>query len=230
MGSRALVIEGLEKRFAHRTVLRAVNLTVDQGGCAAIIGQSGAGKTTLLRLIAGLDTPEAGTIAIDGTIVFAPGTRVPPHRRKVGMVFQDLALWPHLKAWENVEFMLPATLRSRNVRRDRARQWLTTVRLPNRDDAYPHQLSRGEQQRVALARSLAGEPRLLLLDEPFSSLDGELKTQMTALVAELHVQLAVTLLYVSHARDELRGFARQIFLLAEGALNDVTKQQALWAS
>lgn len=138
------------------------------------------------------------------------------------MVFQDLALWPHLKAWQNVEFMQPASIRPRRARRDRAREWLARVRLEHRADAYPHELSRGEQQRLALARSLAGEPRLLLLDEPFSSLDGELKTQMVALVAELHVPLGVALVYVSHTRDELRGFANKVLRLEEGRLSDVT--------
>jgi iron(III) transport system ATP-binding protein len=222
MSARALTIEGLVKRFADRTVLREVHFDVDEGHCAAVIGRSGAGKTTLLRLIAGFANADAGTIRIHGRTVTSPGVQVPPHERKVGMVFQDLALWPHLKAWQNVEFMQPASIRPRRARRDRAREWLARVRLEHRADAYPHELSRGEQQRLALARSLAGEPRLLLLDEPFSSLDGELKTQMVALVAELHVPLGVALVYVSHTRDELRGFANKVLRLEEGRLSDVT--------
>jgi iron(III) transport system ATP-binding protein len=222
MPACALTIEGLVKRIGDRTVLRDVHVAVEEGQCAAVIGPSGVGKTTLLRLIAGFVTAEAGTIRIQGKTVAGDGVQVPPHERKVGMVFQDLALWPHLRAWQNVEFMLPTTIRTRSARRDRACEWLAKVGIEHRADAYPHELSRGEQQRLALARSLAGEPRLLLLDEPFSSLDAELKTRMVRLVGDLHVPLGIALIYVSHTRDELRGFANRVFRLEEGQLSDVT--------
>ena len=144
-----------------------------------IVGPSGSGKTTLLRMIAGLESPDDGEIWLDGRHVSAPRRIVvAPHARRIGFVFQDLALWPHMSVRDHLEFVLKAARVSRQERVDWTRDVLTLVRIADMADRYPHQLSGGEQQRVALARALVGRPRLLLLDEPLSSLDPELRTAL----------------------------------------------------
>ena len=166
-----LDIRGLGKSFNGHTVLDHIDLNVPVGSTTAVVGSSGCGKTTLLRLIAGFETPDTGAVSISGRQVASPERSVAPHRRSVGYVAQDGALFPHLTVGQNIAYGLPGAARSRDVR-DRVTDLLETVSL---DASYasrrPHQLSGGQQQRVALARALARRPVLMLLDEPFSALD-----------------------------------------------------------
>ena len=176
MNTAAVGISGVSKRLGSHPALTAVSLVVPPGGAVVILGPSGCGKTTLLRLIAGLEVPDAGTITIHGTLVSAPGrTLVPPNVRGIGFVFQDLALWPHLTVAEHLGFVLGSMRVPRAQRRPHIQQALDMVRIGTLRDRHPHQLSGGEQQRVALARALVSHPRVLLLDEPLSSLDADLR-------------------------------------------------------
>jgi iron(III) transport system ATP-binding protein len=221
MDHQALVIQNLAKDFAGRRVLDNVSLAVGEGECLALVGPSGCGKTTVLRLIAGLDDADFGCIRLDGLVASNPGVVLAPNQRGVGMVFQDLALWPHLTACQNVEFMLPSTVRGRKSRMEKAKSILRTVQMDNNLDHPPHQLSRGQQQRVALARALANEPAILLLDEPFASQDAKLKMQMVDLVGGIRRSTSMTVIYVTHTTEEIPRLADRVATIEAGTIRQV---------
>ena len=221
MDGATLTIEKLAKSFDGRKVLVEIGLSARPGECVALVGPSGSGKSTLLRLVAGLDEADSGCIRINGDVASNPRVLLPPNRRRVGMVFQDLALWPHMTALDNVEFMVPSAIRGRKQRRDKAAELLNSVHLNGRAASVPHELSRGQQQRVALARALASDPALLLLDEPFSSLDQELRVQMIELVHDIHRARGVTMVYVTHTTDELPRLADHVLRLHDGVLAEM---------
>jgi iron(III) transport system ATP-binding protein len=199
----AITLTDVTKRFASHVALDSVSLEVPPGTAAVVVGPSGCGKTTMLRIIAGLDMPDSGQVALDGaTVSAAARLDVPPHRRKLGFVFQDLALWPHLTVRQNLEFVLGSMALSRPERDRRAQDALALVRIQELARRYPHQLSGGEQQRVALARAIVREPRVLLLDEPLSSLDPELRAELRSELARLHRALGLTTVYVTHDRQD----------------------------
>jgi ABC-type Fe3+/spermidine/putrescine transport system ATPase subunit len=196
-------VRRVTKRYDGSPVVDSVSLEVHAGESVVIVGPSGSGKTTLLRMIAGLESPDDGEVWLDGRHVSAPRRiLVPPYARRVGFVFQDLALWPHMTVRDHLEFVLKAARVSRQARAARVLDVLTLVRIAEMADRYPHQLSGGEQQRVALARALVGRPRLLLLDEPLSSLDPELRTALRAELLRLKGAFDVTMIYVSHDRED----------------------------
>ena len=214
---------GVTRRYGSRPVVDRVSLDVPAGEALVILGPSGSGKTTLLRLAAGLEAPDDGEIWLDGRQVARAGqSLVPPHARRVGLVFQDLALWPHL----TVRAQLAFVLRSVGVRKDawdeRVEQVLGLVRIDSLRNRYPHELSGGEQQRVALARAIVAEPRLLLLDEPFSSLDPELRQALRAELARLQRTLAMTTVYVTHDREDARVLADRVTAMRAGRIDTVT--------
>lgn len=221
-----LKVAQLEKRLGKQEVLRSVNLHVDEGECLALFGPSGCGKTTLLRLIAGLDEADAGTVALNGTVASDPRVRMAPRKRRIAMVFQDLALWPHMTALGNVEFVIPRALKGRGARRGRAREILDSVHLERHRDKHPHELSGGEQQRVAIARALAQEPRILLLDEPFSSLDAELKASMLTLIREIHRSRQLTIIYVTHVGADIPGLADRVAVMRDGQIVETLPAEA----
>ena len=171
-----LRVEGVSKSFDSSTaVLAGVDLSVPAGSTLALLGPSGCGKTTLLRIVAGLETPDSGTVTLDDQVLSGPGVFVAPERRRIGMVFQDWALFPHLSVGRNVGFGLPRGERKESPRISEA---LAMVGLAGLDNRSPATLSGGQQQRVALARALAPRPTMLLLDEPFSNLDASLRGQV----------------------------------------------------
>jgi molybdate transport system ATP-binding protein len=197
-------------------------------GITAVIGPSGAGKTTLLTTVAGLVTPDAGRIVLDGVALFddARSVSVPAHSRRVALVFQSLALFPHLSAWENVAYGLPGGPRA--TRRERALRWLERAQVAHRADRLPSSLSGGEAQRVALARALASEPRALLLDEPFSALDDELRGQLGADLRALVAQLNIPALLVTHHREDAASLGSRTLALSHGRVVDEVAARTPW--
>ena len=209
MTSPFLRLAAVTKRYGGHGGIEDVSLEISAGESVVVVGPSGSGKTTLLRLVAGLERPDAGEIWLDGRRVAEPGRNtVPANDRKVGFVFQDLALWPHLSAFANVEFAAHSAGHSGTERTSRINEILRLCRVePLLADRYPHQLSGGEQQRVALARALVGSPQLLLLDEPFSSLDRELRVMLRMELASLRRQLQLTAIYVTHDLEDAEALA-----------------------
>jgi len=220
----ALSVAQVSKRVGAHQALADVSLEVSAGEAVVIVGPSGCGKTTLLRLIAGLEVPDTGTIAAHGARVAGPGHNLlPPHERGVGFVFQDLALWPHLTVGGNLGFVLESGHVARAERAPRAQQALDMMRIGHLAGRYPHQLSGGEQQRVALARALVGQPRVLLLDEPFSSLDSELRAALRTELHQLRRELRVTMVYVTHDREDAAALADDVVEMRAGRIVSVVR-------
>jgi ABC-type Fe3+/spermidine/putrescine transport system ATPase subunit len=217
--SPALAIRHVTKRFGSHRALDSVTFDAARGECVVILGPSGCGKTTLLRLIAGLEVPDDGEIWLNGVQVAGPRrSLLPPHRRGIGFVFQDLALWPHLTVEKNLHFVLGSLGISRADRAARAANALKLVVVDHLSARYPHQLSGGEQQRVALARALVGRPRVLLLDEPLSSLDPELRATLRAELQRLRHALDVTTVYVTHDREDAAVLADRVVEMRAGRI------------
>ena len=214
-----LQITNLRKNFGGAEVLKGVNLDVAQGRSTAIVGPSGSGKTTLLRLIAGFASPSAGRIALGGEEVAGPSTWLPAHKRSVGYVAQDGALFPHLSVGANIAFGLPLRGKAAALR---VGELLEMVSM---DTSYakrrPHQLSGGQQQRVALARALARQPQLMLLDEPFSALDAGLRVATRRAVSQTLKQAGVTTILVTHDQSEALSFADQVAVMRDGKLAQI---------
>jgi iron(III) transport system ATP-binding protein len=214
--------EGLYKSFGPTEVLRGVTLDVPSGSLTAILGKSGSGKTTLLRLLAGFERADAGTITIGGVTVDDGRTYVAPEHRRIGYVPQDGSLFPHLTIAANVAFGLP--------RRDRARavELLDAVGLGDMRKRYPHQLSGGQQQRVALARALAIEPAVVLLDEPFASLDAGLRASVRADVQRIFREAGTTAILVTHDQDEALSIADRVAVLRDGRIAQYAPPEDLY--
>ena len=224
----ALTVHGITKSFGATPVLTGVDLHVPAGSFTALLGPSGCGKTTLLRLVAGFDDPDGGTIAVGERTVAGAGRSVPARSRGIGFVPQEGGLFPHLSVAANVSFGLP-----RRQRRDRARvaALLDLVGLPtDLADRAPHQLSGGQQQRVALARALAPEPALVLLDEPFSSLDAALREETRAAVAAALAEAGATTVLVTHDQAEALSMADQVAVMRGGRLVQLTDPRTLYRS
>ncbi|MGK0674734.1 MAG: ABC transporter ATP-binding protein [Halothiobacillaceae bacterium] len=212
------VIEVVELayRYSDKPLLEGVNFTLDEGEIGCLLGPSGCGKTTVLRLIAGFEAPTAGRIRLGGQVVSQPGAVLPPEQRAIGMVFQDYALFPHLTVAQNIAFGLGHL--HRESRQQRVRDMLDTVGLAGRDRAYPHELSGGQQQRVALARALAPHPKLLLLDEPFSNLDVDLREKLALEVREILKREGITALMVTHDQHEAFAMADVMGVMHQGRI------------
>jgi iron(III) transport system ATP-binding protein len=211
-----LELRDVSRRFPGVAALERLSLTVEAGRIGCLLGPSGSGKSTALRCIAGFERPDAGEILAGGERLSGAGTWVPPERRRIGMVFQDFALFPHLDATANVAFGLRDA--DRGARRRRAAELLELVGLAAEARRYPHELSGGQQQRVALARALAPRPRLVLLDEPFSNLDADVRTGLAQSVRAALVAEGATALLVTHDQREAFAIADEIGVLRAGQL------------
>ncbi len=212
--TEGISVRGVSKRFGATPVLREVELDVAPGRVVALLGPSGCGKTTLLRLVAGLDRADEGEIRVGDRILAGPGSWVAPERRRVGMVFQDWALFPHLTVAGNVGYGLPR----RERRSGRVEETLELVGLAGLGDRMPGTLSGGQQQRVALARALAPRPSVLLLDEPFSNLDTSLRAAVRSEVHRLLVELAITTVFVTHDQEEAFVLGDEVAVMHKGRI------------
>lgn len=219
----------VDKDLGGRPVLSGISFEVAAGEHVAVLGPSGCGKTTLLHLLAGLDTPGAGSIAIEGRTV-SEGGRIltAPHRRGIGMVFQDLALWPGLSALENVMAGMPAIGQNRGKRRDEAGRMLALCGMACLECRKPSQLSAGQQQRVALARAMAVKPRLLLLDEPFTGLDLTVKEDLLREIGDMATRFGATLVLVSHDPWEVATLCSRAVVLEDCVVAEQGDIEQLW--
>jgi iron(III) transport system ATP-binding protein len=226
VSAAAVAVRNVTKRFASHQALDGVTLDVAARESVVILGPSGCGKTTLLRLIAGLDVPDSGEIWMGDVQVASPGrSLLPPYRRQIGFVFQDLALWPHMTVARNLQFVLEALKVPRAQRHRRIDDVLKLVRIDGFAARYPHELSGGEQQRVALARALVGSPRLLLLDEPLSSLDTELRAAIRTELVRVRRTLLLTTIYVTHDREDAAVLADRVIEMRAGRIVAATENR-----
>lgn len=214
--AQGLQVEALSHRFGDRLVVDHVALAIAPGEVHCLVGPSGCGKTTTLRLVAGLETLQTGTITLNGRLLAGPGVCLPPERRKVGLMFQDFALFPHLRVGENIAFGLTGLDRRR--REARTAELLAKVNMSAYARAYPHTLSGGEQQRVALARALAPEPELMLLDEAFSALDTTLRAQVRDETLGLLRDAGTPTLLVTHDAEEAIRVGDRIHAMQHGRI------------
>ncbi|GAA0273888.1 ABC transporter ATP-binding protein [Alteraurantiacibacter aestuarii] len=214
---KAVELRGVVKRYGPTLAADHVSLTAKQGSFTTLLGPSGCGKTTLLRLIAGLEQPDEGEILIGGRSMAG----VPLHKRKIGLVFQNYALFPHLSVHENIAFGLRYHGIDKGEEQDRVLAMLDLVRLPGRGDARPGMLSGGQRQRVALARALVIEPDVLLLDEPLSALDANLRDEMRIELRAIQERLGVTTIFVTHDQGEALAMSDAIAVLRSGRLQQV---------
>jgi iron(III) transport system ATP-binding protein len=209
-----VAVRGISKSFGGPPVLRDVDLRVGAGRIVALLGPSGCGKTTLLRIIGGLERPDHGTVTVGSRVLVGEGRPVPPEKRRIGMVFQDWALFPHLSVARNVAYGLPRD----GDRPGRVDEALAMVGLAGLGERMPGTLSGGQQQRVALARALAPRPSVLLLDEPFSNLDTALRVQVRSEVHELLARLGITTVLVTHDQEEAFVLGDEVAVMSEGCI------------
>jgi len=206
----------LEKRYGRTTALHQATFRVPPERLLAVIGPSGSGKTTLLRLIAGLEKPDGGQIRLNSVVVSGPETLVPSYRRNLSMIFQDLALWPHMTVSEHLQFAVPE---GRHADASAiVRTFLQKLHLDRLQARYPAQLSGGEKQRLAIARALISSPSYLLMDEPFSQLDFRLRKEMHAWLQTIQQETPLTVVYVTHSLDEVMLMADDVLVLDKGAV------------
>ena len=225
-------VKQISKRFGDFQALSDIQLTIEDGEFIAILGPSGCGKTTLLRLLAGFETPTIGEITMDGKIVATPKSVVPPEERNVGMVFQSFALWPHMNVKEHIHFPLQHHRFVKQELKDnidaRVQEVLDIVELGALGERMPGELSGGQKQRVSLARAIAPEPKLLLMDEPLSSLDAELRMEMRREIQKLHQITKASIVYVTHDQGEALAMADRIVVMNQGRIEQVGTPEEIY--
>jgi iron(III) transport system ATP-binding protein len=225
-----LVVEGLEKVYPEGSrALGGVSFSVEPGVFMVLLGPSGSGKTTLMRAVAGIERASAGTISIGSKLVAGPGHHVPPERRELAMVFQDYALWPHLRVRDNVAYALRRRRLGKDESARRTSEMIGRVGLSHLSHRFPSELSGGEQQRVALARALVGDTGLLLCDEPLSNLDADLRERMRVQISSLVREAGTTAIYITHDQQEAFALADQIGVLELGHLVQMGTPEDVYA-
>ncbi|QEN87786.1 ABC transporter ATP-binding protein [Labrys sp. KNU-23] len=212
-----LEITGLQKSFGANQVVKRFDLSVQKGEFITLLGPSGCGKTTVLRMVAGFESPSAGSIRMDGKEI----TGLAPNQRNVGMVFQAYALFPNMTVAENIGFGLKIAKKSQSEIDARVKQMLEMIKLPQIADRYPFQLSGGQQQRVALARAIAVRPKILLLDEPLSALDAKIRVSLRDEIRVLQQELGITTLFVTHDQEEALSMSDRIVVMSAGQMEQV---------
>lgn len=220
----SLQLVDLGKSFGAATVLKNVSITADAGSFVSLLGPSGCGKTTTLNIIAGFETPDSGDVLLDGASVMG----VPPHRRHFGMVFQSHALFPHMTIAQNVAFPPQMQGISKQETQKRVSRALELVRLEHMSEKYPRQLSGGQQQRIGIARALAAEPRIVLMDEPLSSLDAQLRRDMQSELRRIQRTVGSTVIYVTHDQEEAMALSDQMVLMSSGRIEQAGRPEDLY--
>jgi iron(III) transport system ATP-binding protein len=221
-------LRGLTKRYGELAVVNDISLTIEHGRLACLLGPSGCGKTTTLRLIAGFVEPSAGEIRVGNSLVSSPARTVPPERRNMSMIFQSYALWPHMTVAENVAYGLKLRKMDRATVARKLGAILATTHLGELADRYPGELSGGQQQRVALARALVVEPETLLLDEPLSNLDANLREEMRFEIRRLHDEYRYTTVYVTHDQSEAMTTADVIAVMNAGKIEQAGSPEEIY--
>lgn len=221
-----LIVDRVSVSYGAAPVVSDISLSLEEGAIGCLLGPSGCGKTSLLRAIAGFEPVASGEIRLGGRVVSRPGETMPPEQRNVGMVFQDFALFPHLSVADNIGFGLRSLDRGR--RADRVRELLDLVGLEGQGRVYPHELSGGQQQRVALARAMAPRPSILLMDEPFSAIDPDLREQLASEIRAMLLRDGMTAILVTHDQMEAFAMADVIAVLGEGRLRQIGTASALY--
>ena len=221
-------LRGLTKRYGAQAVVDDVSLTIDHGRLVCLLGPSGCGKTTTLRLIAGFVEPSAGEIRVGEQLVSSPARTLPPERRNMSMIFQSYALWPHMTVAQNICYGLQLRKLDRNTISAKLKAILATTHLEQLADRYPGELSGGQQQRVALARALIVEPETLLLDEPLSNLDANLREEMRFEVRRLHDEYRYTTVYVTHDQSEAMTTADLIAVMNHGRIEQAGSPEEIY--
>jgi iron(III) transport system ATP-binding protein len=223
-------LDRLRKQFGKAVAVNDISVEFRDGEMTSVLGPSGCGKTTTLNLIAGFLDPDGGTIRFGDRLIVdaASGVTVPPNKRSLGMVFQSYALWPHLRVAENVAYGLRMHKVPRARREDAVKRSLQRVRLEQYADRFPHQLSGGQQQRVALARAIAYSPQILLFDEPLSNLDAQLREEMRLELKNIHREIGITAIYVTHDQAEAMSLSDRIAVMGDGQILQVGSPRELY--
>lgn len=224
MNRIAVRCQDLSKSFNHTPAVNGIDLELEQGSFLALLGPSGCGKTTLLRLIAGFETPDRGTVEVAGRPVATLSIFIPPEKRRVGIVFQDYALFPHLSVGDNIAY----GLRRDTNRKARVEEMLSLVGMNGYGGRMPHELSGGEQQRVAIARALAPEPKVVLLDEPFSNLDADLRTRIRSEVKGILACAGASVIFVTHDQEEAMFMGDRVGVMNKGKLEQLDTPEAIF--
>jgi iron(III) transport system ATP-binding protein/putative spermidine/putrescine transport system ATP-binding protein len=219
-------IRQLSKQIDSGFALQDVSLEVARGECLALFGPSGCGKTTTLRLIAGFERPDRGAVVINGRQVSTPRKQLPPHARNLSMVFQDLALWPHMSVAQHLGFVLKGRIKGNVAIQEKVGRMLETIRLEHHAEVYPHQLSGGQRQRLALARALVVDPEILLLDEPLSSLDSHLRSLLLRDMRQLIRTHGMTTVFVTHDLQEAVYLSNRIAYMRSGRIEKIIAADA----
>ncbi len=223
-----LVLRNVSRAFGGFTAVENFNLALQEGELVSLLGPSGCGKTTTLRMIAGFMTPTAGTIELDGVVISSPSSSLPPEKRQMSMIFQSYAIWPNMTVAENVGFGLKVRKVNGAEIDRRVNEILEVVQLGALRDRYPAELSGGQQQRVALARSIVVKPAVLLLDEPLSNLDANLREEMRFEIRRLHDDFKITTVYVTHDQTEAMVTSDRIAVMNQGRIEQVDAPYALY--
>ncbi len=225
-----ITLDNLTKYFGTHAAVNHINLQVAEGEFISLLGPSGCGKTTTLRMLAGFMSPDEGRILVNDKVVSSKQKTIPPEKRNMSMIFQSYAIWPHKTVYENVAFGLQLRKVSKEDLRNRVNKALDIVRLNKLADRYPAQLSGGQQQRVALARAVVIEPEILLLDEPLSNLDANLREEMRAEVRRLHDEIGITTVYVTHDQGEALVTSDRIVVMYDGTIQQAGTPEEIYES
>jgi iron(III) transport system ATP-binding protein len=223
-----LALRGIEKRYGITPAVSGVDLELEQGEFVSLLGPSGCGKTTTLRMIAGFIEPSAGTIEMDGQMLSSPANVLPPEKRQMSMIFQSYAVWPNMTVEQNVAFGLELRKLPREEVRRRVAEMLDVVHMGHLAARYPAELSGGQQQRVALARAIVIKPQVLLLDEPLSNLDANLREEMRFEIRRLHDEFRITTVYVTHDQAEAMVTSDRIAVMNQGRIEQVADPHTLY--